>query len=49
MGRKTEIDMEWVALINEALGAGISEKEIADFLKGNDSHREMDSRQVFAG
>ncbi|MEW9501889.1 DNA-binding anti-repressor SinI [Jeotgalibacillus marinus] len=36
MGQTIELDLEWVALIQEALGAGITEQEINDCLKGND-------------
>ncbi|KIL47005.1 hypothetical protein KR50_23270 [Jeotgalibacillus campisalis] len=49
MGRAAEVDLEWVALINEALMAGISECEIEDFLKGKNLHRERERRSVAVG
>ncbi|MGD7046181.1 DNA-binding anti-repressor SinI [Jeotgalibacillus proteolyticus] len=49
MGRAAEVDLEWVALINEALTAGISECEIEDFLKGKNLHRERERKKVAAG
>ena len=36
MEQNMELDLEWVDLIQEALGAGITEKEITDYLRGND-------------
>ncbi|MFB1083188.1 anti-repressor SinI family protein [Jeotgalibacillus sp. JSM ZJ347] len=33
MGHKNEIDVEWMALIEEAVQAGISQEEIRDFLE----------------
>ncbi|KIL50674.1 hypothetical protein KP77_12940 [Jeotgalibacillus alimentarius] len=34
MGRKNEVDVEWMALIEEAVQAGISPEEIKKFLEG---------------
>ncbi|WP_167578707.1 hypothetical protein [Jeotgalibacillus proteolyticus] len=48
MGRKIEVDMEWVSLINEALGAGISEIEIVEFLNGNEPSNEGNARRCFS-
>ncbi|TFD98118.1 anti-repressor SinI family protein [Jeotgalibacillus salarius] len=38
MGRKNEVDVEWMALIEEAVEAGISKEEIRDFLEGTGSN-----------
>ncbi|TFE01308.1 anti-repressor SinI family protein [Jeotgalibacillus sp. R-1-5s-1] len=37
MGQKHEVDMEWVALIKEAVEAGIPKEEITKFLKSQES------------
>ncbi|AJD90446.1 hypothetical protein JMA_11290 [Jeotgalibacillus malaysiensis] len=34
MGRKNEVDVEWMALIEEAVQAGIPVEDIRDFLEG---------------
>lgn len=47
MGKKLELDLEWVALIKEALGTGISETEIFDFLNSKNSYEDMEVRRTF--
>ncbi|WP_165967269.1 hypothetical protein [Jeotgalibacillus sp. S-D1] len=47
MGKKMELDLEWVALIKEALGTGISETEIFDFLSSRESYEDAEVRRAF--
>ncbi|KIL48158.1 anti-repressor SinI family protein [Jeotgalibacillus soli] len=48
MGQQQELDMEWVALIKEALGVGITETEIYDFFKGSARENDYKIRRICA-